>query len=110
MSKEKDPYKVLGVLPNASVPEIRESYRKLSKMFHPDVFWGDEAAQEKAKEMFEEVAKAAQILLNKDKKLEYDRWGHEGPPEMDDLGILGMEGKVFGIDLEEFVGNKDVRN
>ena len=31
-----DPYKVLGVQPNASAAEIRKAYRALVKKYHPD--------------------------------------------------------------------------
>ncbi len=56
-----DPYRVLGVSPNASDEEIKKAYRELAKKYHPDNFQNS-AAAELAEEKMKEVNEAYDML------------------------------------------------
>ena len=62
---EKDPYQILEVPRNASQQEIKSAFRKQARRYHPDrvSHLGDEF-QQLAKEKFQEIQKAYEILSN----------------------------------------------
>ncbi len=47
----QDPYRVLGLSPNATDDEVKAAYRKLAKKYHPDLNGGSPEAEEKMKEI-----------------------------------------------------------
>lgn len=72
MADKRDYYEVLGLSKGASDADIKKSYRKLAKQYHPDMNPGDKAAEEK----FKEVNEAYAVLSDPDKKAKYDQFGH----------------------------------
>jgi molecular chaperone DnaJ len=56
-------YKILGLTNKASQEEIKKSYRKLSKQYHPDLNPDDPEAEEK----FKKIVEAYEILTGKQK-------------------------------------------
>ncbi|MCC6984371.1 MAG: J domain-containing protein, partial [Bauldia sp.] len=81
----RDPYEVLGVPRTASEAEVKKSFRKLAKKFHPDQNPNDP----KAKEKFAEINSAYEIVGDKDKRARFDRGeiGADGKPR-----FQGFEG------------------
>ncbi|MFG1907466.1 molecular chaperone DnaJ [Kribbella sp. NPDC048928] len=65
---EKDFYKVLGVSKTAEADEIKKSYRKLARKYHPDSNAGDTKAEAK----FKEVSEAYDVVGDPKKRKEYD--------------------------------------
>jgi curved DNA-binding protein len=68
----KDYYKTLGVARNAAAPDIKKSYRRLAKKYHPDV-----SSEANAEARFKEVNEAYDILKDKKKRAEYDQFGSD---------------------------------
>ena len=65
---EKDYYKTLGVAKGATADEIKKSYRKLARKYHPDANKGDP----KAEERFKEISEAYNVLSDEKRRKEYD--------------------------------------
>jgi len=66
---DKDFYKILGVSKDVSEAELKKTYRKLSRQFHPDTNPGDA----KAEARFKEISEAYSVLSDKAQRAEYDQ-------------------------------------
>ena len=115
MAAKKDYYEVLGVNKNSTDDEIKKAYRKLARKYHPDLNRDDpKTAEAKMKEINE----AYDVLKDKDKRAQYDQFGHAafsgagyGQSEgvhinMDDIfgNMGGASGFGFGDIFEQFFG------
>ena len=66
---DKDFYAVLGVSKNVSEAELKKTYRKLARQYHPDSNPGDAKAEAK----FKEISEAHSVLSDTEMRKEYDQ-------------------------------------
>ena len=83
----KDYYNILGVNKEANESEIKKSYRKLSKKYHPDVNPNNKEAEDK----FKEIAEAYSVLSDSEKRSNYDRFGSADGRGGNPFGDMGMD-------------------
>ena len=87
---DRDYYEVLGVSRNASESELKSSFRRLARQYHPDVSDAPDA-----EERFKEINEAYAVLSDAEKRSAYDRFGH--------AGVRGPGGGVdFTVDFTDF--------
>jgi curved DNA-binding protein len=66
----KDYYKIMGVKRDATQDDIKRSYRKLARKYHPDV-----SKHADAEARFKEVGEAYEVLKDPEKRAAYDQLG-----------------------------------
>ncbi len=101
----EDYYETLGIGRGASAEEIQSSYRKLARKYHPDLNPDDKAA----KEQFQKVQNAFDVLNDSKKREMYDRYGSAyesigtGGPGPQNWNT-GAGSPNFDINLEDLFG------
>ncbi|WP_299490898.1 J domain-containing protein [Acaryochloris sp. IP29b_bin.137] len=71
MQNFRNYYDILKVPKDASTEEIKRSYRKLARQYHPDLNPGDKAAEEQ----FKIIGEAYDVLSDAEKRSQYDQFG-----------------------------------
>jgi curved DNA-binding protein len=84
----KDYYQILGVARDADAGEIKKSFRKLAREFHPDVAKDKKRAEEK----FKEINEAYEVLSDPAKRKKYDELGADWKSGADFRGAAGQPG------------------
>jgi curved DNA-binding protein len=69
--KFRDYYEMLGVPRTAKNEEIKKSYRKLARKYHPDLNPNNKQSEEK----FKEIQEAYEVLSDAEKRRQYDQLG-----------------------------------
>ena len=99
----RDLYEVLNVARTASQDEIKKSYRKLARKYHPDTNPDDP----KAEDRFKEISAAYDTLSDSDKRGTYDQFGAAGG-----TSAAGFDPNAFrdyaqdrGFDISDLVGD-----
>ena len=104
-----DPYKALSVDKNTSDVEIKKAYRKLALKYHPD-----KGGTKEDEKKFKEITQAYEILGDKQKRAQYDQFGHmaggPGGPGFGGFDFSGFQdvkfdfGGGFGDIFDTFFG------
>ena len=109
MMDKKDYYEVLGVSKDATEAEIKSAFRKLAKKYHPDVSKEPDAA-----EKFKEAQEAYAVLSDKEKRAQYDRFGHAafnnngaGGYDFSGFDFSDIFSDLFGSGFSGFSGFSD---
>ncbi|MFJ6532949.1 DnaJ C-terminal domain-containing protein [Microbacterium sp. NPDC091662] len=106
---DKDFYKTLGVSKDVSDADLKKTYRKLARKYHPDSNQGDAKAEAK----FKEISEAYSVLSDADQRKEYDEIramgsgarftaGGQGAGGFEDVfSRFGQQGRGQSADFED---------
>jgi len=88
-----NPYKILGISPDASDDEVKKAYRTLSRKYHPDANVNNPNAAQ-AEEKFKEIQSAYQQIM-REREQGYSNGGYSGSD-------FGGFGSFWGFGFDDF--------
>ncbi|GAB66833.1 DnaJ protein [Plasmodium cynomolgi strain B] len=98
--KNDEFYKILQVPTNASQNEIKRQYYKLAKEYHPD-----KCSDSKAKEQFQKIGEAYQVLGDVERRRRYDKEGKNAINSMQFIDSTFFFTLLFGSEkLDPYIG------
>jgi molecular chaperone DnaJ len=107
MPPKQEYYETLGVPKSASEDDIKKSYRRLARKYHPDLNPGDKAAEDR----FKKVQEAYDVLSDEKKRKIFDQFGFYSDNIPPNAGASpGAGGPGFeGFDFSEFARQQQRR-
>src|SRR5438045_1154573 len=103
----KDYYKILQLSAQAALPEIKQAYRRLAMIYHPDKNKNDPYAEAQ----FNEIKEAYEVLTNPVKKETYlqERWYNQSIGKKRTAGaITPVSILILSLELEKYVSKLDI--
>jgi molecular chaperone DnaJ len=104
---KQDYYELLGVARNAGAEDLKKAFRKQAMQFHPDRNPGNQAAEQK----FKDINEAYDVLKDEQKRAAYDQFGHAafeggGSGAGQGFGFSASFADVFDDLFGEFMGGR----
>lgn len=84
MLDSQDHYTVLQVSPQATSADIKTSFRRLVRQYHPD----SNPSNPKAAAVFQEICTAYEVLSNQEQRILYDHNSHPSSPFIEEPGSV----------------------
>ncbi|KAL2313831.1 DNAJC11 family DNAJ domain-containing protein [Schizosaccharomyces pombe] len=99
-------YLALGLPKDATSDQIKESYYRLSRLFHPDRHTADQKAA--AEEKFQIIQHAYEVLSDPSKKEIYDNFGEQGLKTDWNVGFPGKSAEELKNKIREQIQERDI--
>jgi len=82
----EDFYDLLGVPRDASVGQIKRSYRQLAMKYHPDKISPSDPNYQETIDKFQKINNAYEVLSDEEKRRKYDQFGEDGLKQQNNRG------------------------
>lgn len=98
MSTDKSHYQILGVDPHASEEEIKKAYRKLARVYHPDL---NPKRPRTSHERFKRLQEAFDVLSDPISRRQYDESLDLGQTKTNEAGHTEVRSSSWTVDIDQ---------